>query len=170
MSCISEILKIKGDKEFLSVFEKMVIEDGGVYKGYEYLITFVDMMAHRCGYVAIPCDNKLHSKDFLDLENDTGLSVHGGITFNDYGTHIIEKLIDTKPLCNDKWIGFDAMHFGDCPDIECYKKYFGVIPNEIMRIEEASKTLNAAVCTIKNKEYMIEQCKNLIDQIIEINK
>lgn len=60
MSCIPKILELKGTKEFLPIpslnqqdkYTTTVIEGGGNYKGYDYLITFRDM-GFRCGYVAL---------------------------------------------------------------------------------------------------------------------
>ena len=52
MSCITQLLEMKGDQPFLKADDSVVIEGGGVYKGYEYLIVFVSY-GHRCGYVAL---------------------------------------------------------------------------------------------------------------------
>ncbi len=169
MSCISEILKVKGDKDFL-LLDRFVVEDGGIYKGYEYLITFVEIMAHRCGYVAISKDNKLYDKDLMDLECAANLSVHGGITFNDSGAHITEAVLNKKISCTDRWIGFDAMHAYDLPDIECYKKYFIIRPLALESMESLAKCYERETKdAIRDKPYMVDQCKSLIDQIIEIN-
>lgn len=58
MSCITEILKVKGDKDFI-VSGEIAIEGGGTYKDYEYIITFTSS-GHRCGYVAIPESHSLY--------------------------------------------------------------------------------------------------------------
>lgn len=70
MSCISKLLEMKGDKEFLPIDDHAVVEGGGHYKGYEFLITFVET-GYRCGYVAIPPGIKYDSDK---------LYVHGRIT------------------------------------------------------------------------------------------
>lgn len=170
MSNIAEILKLKGDKEFLPVNPGIVVEDGGVYKGYDYLITFVEFSAHRNGYVLIPIDNKLYDKK-LEGEDDYDLSVHGGITFYDYGFEILGMNENTD--CTEKWVGFDGMHGGDLSDIEHYKKYFGDNTRRIGFLQEMFDALShlfSCENVIRTKEYMIQECKNLIDQIIELNK
>lgn len=172
MGNITEILKLKGDKEFLTVKEGIVkkgivVEDGGVYKGYDYLITFVEFSAHRNGYVFIPKDNKLYDKK-LDGKDGYGLSVHGGITFYYYSFEIIG--MDENTDCTEKWVGFDGMHAGDLLDIEHYKKYFGDNTRRIGFLEEMFDALSSCGNVIRTKEYMVQECKNLIDQIIELNK
>ena len=93
MSCITEILKMKSDKEvFVPDGEWIAVEGGGTYKDYEYLIV-LNTNGHRCGYVAIPPEHpysntpeeertfmggrkyKHYDYDSLDIE------AHGGLTF-----------------------------------------------------------------------------------------
>src|ERR1700691_3384773 len=111
MSCIPKLLELKGDKEFLPVHDNIVIEGGGKYKDYDYLITFVDY-GHRCGYVAIP---PLHPV-YNDKSDYPHFSVHGGITFFEE-SRFAEELLNHK--CADKWIGFDACHGDDRKDMAC---------------------------------------------------
>ena len=97
MSCITEILK----RNTLNIDEfkttGLIVEGGGVYKDYEYLITFTSL-GHRCGYVALKGDEGYDKKEGYDLD----LDVHGGITFKDR-THSLKSSI----ACDDEWIGFD---------------------------------------------------------------
>ena len=129
MSCIPRILELKGDKEFLAVPTKteimrgVIIEDGGHYKGYDYLITFNDM-GFRCGYVAISPDHPFYNKNltgYSDNEEDFLIDVHGGITF--FEKHSMAELLVKHP-CEDKWIGFDCGHAGDLMDLETALKIF----------------------------------------------
>ncbi len=171
MSCITEILKKKGDQEFLSIPSKkqpeqdrgIVIEGGGHYKGYEYLITFNDM-GFRCGYVAITQDHPDYS--FNEEHRYPDYSVHGGVTFFDE-SHLAESILGHS--CTDKWIGFDAGHAWDVHDIDCALKYF---PNLRPTQRDHIETMNRigrmdGSCVLRTKEYMEQECKNLIDQIIE---
>jgi len=72
MSCIPKILELKGDKDHLHTMDHSklpadcgnVIEGGGEYKGYHYLITFTGT-AHRCGYVGIEEGHPLYGKDLM---------------------------------------------------------------------------------------------------------
>jgi len=160
MSCIAEILKEKGDQEYLlSKCNFMAVEDGGEYKGYEYLITFVALPAHRCGYVALKNDTQLDIHDF---------DVHGGITFQ--GKTRIEEFLYKKTTCDDIWIGFDAGHSCDENDLESLKKIWPEKNKEFelaLELNEMQRTGFPRV--IRSKKYMINQCKKLIDQIEEID-
>lgn len=161
MSCITEILKVKGDKEFI-VCGKIAIEGGGIYKGYEYLITFVKH-GHRCGYVAISNDHPLFKirnsvYDFPDLE------VHGGVTYFDNSR--FEDLTGGHK-CIDKWIGFDACHYNDTEDIEAIEKYFGKTELSEYR-KKNPKSKYDPDAEYRSFDYMKTQCELLIDQLINI--
>lgn len=169
MSCITEILKLKGDKEFLPIERAdmtlgIVVEDGGIYKDYEYLVTFNDS-GFRCGYVAISETHPIYNSE----EEYPDYDVHGGVTFFDHG-HIVEDILGH--MCTDKWIGFDCGHCYDLNDWEQAKKYFKnneYISKKIIKIQEIRNHFEDKEPRIKNrtKEYVIEQCKHLIDQLIQ---
>lgn len=171
MSCITEIIKRKADKPYL-ITPGFAIEDGGVYKNYEYLITFT-AMGHRCGYVAIPETSKLYNKDIMLWDGDLddrmpNFDVHGSVTFWDHATHIINETIGDHH-CTDKWIGFDAAHWDDRAD---YSRVKEVWPSSQMyeeacaveRIRSHQKSLPYG--TIKTCQYMKSECLSLIDQVI----
>jgi hypothetical protein len=157
MSCISEVLKLKGDKEYLMINESAMAEDGGIYKDYEYLITFNDM-GFRCGYVAVKENHKLYNNDDYD---SLDLNVHGGVTFFDKSDCILDLDL-IKKSCDDKWVGFDAGHAYDGHDLNLVKNIFNrEYPQQISFLRSNGE--------IRTKEYMIEQCKGLIDQLVELN-
>lgn len=170
MSCISEILKIKGDKEFIPIpykenewHHEIVIEGGGNYKEYEYLITFNDM-GFRCAYVGIPESHPIytfHNEEY----NYPNFDVHGGITFFD-DNNITKKLFGIH--CTDKWIGFDAGHYYDISDFECTKKYFPTLrKSKLDYVIGMSHLLERHITgsAIRSFNYMEEECKKLIDQL-----
>lgn len=158
MTCISEILKLKGNKEFLMINLDGVAEDGGIYKGYEYLVTFNDM-GFRCGYVSINKENKVYDLCLYDDLPD--FNVHGGVTFFDTSDCILDESL-IKNSCADKWIGFDAYHYGDKSDINLAIKLFSNSNDYLLK--------NISIYgEIRSKEYMVEQCKELIDQLVELN-
>lgn len=163
MSCISKILEEKGNKDFI-VSGQIAIEGGGVYRDYEYLITFVSH-GHRCGYVAISENHPLHSfkhskYDFPDLE------VHGGVTFFDEPR--FEEFMGGHK-CTDKWIGFDAAHCDDLSNMETVEKYFGEI--ECVKYRKINiETSFEDESEHRTYSYMEDQCKLLIDQLIEMNE
>jgi hypothetical protein len=169
MSCITEILKVKADKDFLPIERNgkammLGVEGGGHHKGYEYLITFNDM-GFRCGYVVLPVDHKFYDNNFMD--DDEELHVHGGITFHEQH-HLVEDVLGKQ--CTDKWIGFDAGHGFDIVDLQCVKKYFPDLREA--RLDHVISMAHLFErhgddAAIRTFDYMEEQCKYLIDQLVE---
>jgi hypothetical protein len=172
MSCITEILQKKGDHEFLPVelpghVASVVIEGGGHYKGYEYLITFTDN-GFRCGYVAISEDHPIHA---CQKEYPHNLSVHGGVTF--FGeSHLSDKILGHS--CTDKWVGFDGGHAYDIRDLDKTMHYFPHLrPDRIRNIMEMNQIMRMSEgmrsdypCELRTYEYMEHECMDLIDQLI----
>lgn len=159
MSCITKLLELKGDKETLPVHSGVVIEGGGNYKGYEYLVTFT-RYGTRCGYVAIPDGN---GRDYDDIR------CHGGLTFS--GTdHGAKDLLPTP--CNDMWLGFDCAHWGDMRCGETAKKYFPEDEQIDMlndaHIDVHEMELRDPHCSHKTYEYVEQECHSIIDQLIQV--
>ena len=160
MTCITKLLELKGDKEFLPINDHIIIEGGGNYKGYEYLIVFTER-GHRCGYVAIPSGQKYNIDE---------IHCHGGITFED-DDHSAKRLLPVR--CNDTWIGFDAMHYLDTPCRELSKKYFGHNQSSLIKInliEEICKEVDKLERADSNSshktfEFMENECKSIIEQL-----
>lgn len=168
MSCITEILKLKGDKEFLLAFDVdstpwIAVEGGGIYKDHEYLIV-LNKFGHRCGYVAIPSNHKFDSPswnyDSLDIE------CHGGLTF--MARHHDLKDLLTIP-CNDLWVGFDCGHCFDNSDVKAFTKYFG--EKEAKEKQSFFNTMNISnrdeKAEVRTYEYTESECHSIIDQLIE---
>ena len=175
MSCIPKILELKGDKDFLLAkepYNSIAIEHGGVYKGYDYIITLNDI-GIRCGYVAVKHDDPVmqETSDYPDFD------VHGGITF--FEQHgFVAKLIDH--VCEDKWLGFDCGHAGDKWDTTTAQKYFTEgeparrLHSMIKIKEETHDTMVMDFPNyrddyekIRDVSYTEQECKNFIDQLIE---
>ena len=148
------------------------------YKGYRYIVLGLNI-GHRCGYVKIPKDNPLFGLGYSTklpitmyiLKNETvgkrsvipfflqGLDkderismdvlfdVHGGITFSG----------DVKQL-GGYWIGFDCAHYDDAKDVSLMDKKYKKLYNSSQVIHYG---------TIKTTDYVEQECKNLIDQIIK---
>lgn len=170
MSCITEILKKKGDAEVLYVPREdrsmdLVIEGGGLYKDHEYLITFNDM-GFRCGYVALPIGHKFYENNLMD--DDEELSVHGGVTFHEQHG-LVEDVLGKQ--CADKWIGFDAGHCYDIVDLESTLKYFPDLKetrkDHVVSMSHIFECRHDEDSEIRTFKYMEQECKNLIDQLIE---
>lgn len=162
MSCIQKLLKLKGNKEFLPISFGAVMEDGGRYKGYDYCVTFIDL-GHRCGYVALPGAHKyLKEREGKDLgEYDHEIDAHGEITFFDKPGKLIEIF---KPHCDDIWIGFDAGHWGDAKDLGSLVKYFKS-NEEAYDMHRFFQKCNFLTESVKDKEFMVEECKSIIEQL-----
>jgi len=185
---IKEILKTKGDKQYLySKNTTLVIEEGGNYKNYDWIITFNDL-GFRCGYVAIPTDNKLFKKfkkhtDNLDYFSE--FDVHGGITYARIGGEKAEQFIEINNL-DELWLGFDCGHAGDEEDYELVKiiwneENFIKHIQELQNIKNRSKNIRNQMYKEFNvpilgewkprsKEYLKKELEGLIDQLIEREK
>lgn len=175
MSSITEILKIKGDREFLVECNDkgsawMSVEGGGLYKDYEYLIS-LNKVGHRCGYVAIPKNHKyadtpikkyyFAGKEIQDYDYESlKIECHGGLSFMaDY--HKLKKLLSVP--CADMWIGFDCGHYGDQSDYDALEKYFGKEYKE-NKLKYCSRDDDGQVRTYY---YVEQQCHSIIDQLIK---
>ena len=176
MSCITEILKLKGDKGvFVPEGATTAIEGGGTYRGYEYLI-ILNSNGHRCGYVAIPPEHKYSQtpEERRTMPDGTGynqydyhsldIECHGGLTFMSPWHHL-KGLLDTP--CNDMWIGFDCGHYDDLCDTKAFVKYFG----EDQYIEKQGffnvMNLYSEGKTVKNFDYVESECLSIIEQLIQ---
>ncbi len=178
MSCITEILKLKGDKEVLVPDgEWIAVEGGGTYKDHEYIIV-LNTSGHRCGYVAIPPEHPYSQTpeeqrsilgrtsshwDYDSLDID----VHGGLTFMS-PEHGLKDLLSVP--CNDMWIGFDCGHYLDKCDVKMFRKYFG--EEECKQKESFFNAMNHDDIdmgqTVKEYHYVEKQCHSIIDQLIQV--
>lgn len=138
-----------------------IIENRGKYRGIDWVVRFLDL-GHRCGYVKIE-DKAVFSKYEKEYAKNNfilSLDVHGGITF-------IRKLADGNEygLSAGNWLGFDAAHHLDLNDYQCARKYFG--NNERYdQCEQINFRYKIEGASIKTEDYMIAECKSLIDQIL----
>lgn len=181
MSCITEILKLKGDKKVLLPIGDdgtpwIAVEGGGTYKDYEYIITFTEM-GHRCGYVAVPPGHKLDfvkyekrkvpgsDREYDSYEYDAyDIDCHGGITFCKR-EHGLKKLLKTP--CNDLWLGFDCAHSGDGKDIALIEEYYGANSGQVKFYEQYPQFLFHEGETVKEFDYVERECHSIINQLIE---
>ena len=167
------------------------VESDFTYKGYRCVVIFTDM-GHRCGYVGIKPGHPLYKKDYTDyldipkseldgeeignrgimpifftalddddrVRMDVYFNVHGGLTYSgdNNGTYPVES--------NLWWLGFDCGHYNDGKDLELMEKYWGDDPLIKRRLEiERKYNIDAP---IRSKEYVEDECKSLVDQIIQL--
>lgn len=124
----------------MKVREDVYQEERFEYRGYPCVILFMDM-GHRCGYVGVPVDVKVDEDD---------ICCHGGITYCSGHLHGQE---DEGII----WYGFDCAHCDDEQDVEATLDYFGKKPYML--------SFNGSIKTL---EYCKEECKKIVDQIIEM--
>lgn len=95
------------------------------------------------GYVILPEGHELVDKFYWDFEKDYDLEVHGGITFSDY----LSKIIDLEEMnLEDEYVlGFDCNHAGDNP-VNCNQKY---VENECKKLID--QLINLDECRVDNK-------------------
>lgn len=167
MSCITKLLEAKGSKEFYICENGVALEGGGIYRDYEWCVVLNDI-GHRCGYVALPSSHPLHGKEYMQIDYD--LDVHGGLTFSEH-SHLIES------ECNDWWLGFDAGHMiYDKADLEAFEKYYQLNKEDYDRIKKMDNLYDnfekdgfkGVKRTVKDFEFMRNECERLIDQLIDI--
>lgn len=163
MSCITEILRLKGNNDFIECPGGGVgAEGGGSYKGYEYLITLNDQ-GIRCGYVALP---SYHIYTNSSSYNDLDIEVHGSLTFMD-SHHPLKDLLSIP--CTDIWIGFDCGHGYDIFDGDKVKQYFGEkIHTRNADFFKMMNEISFRKKTLKDFWYAERACHSIIDQLIEV--
>jgi len=157
MSCITKLAELQKKTSPLYINERVVFESFGEYRGYSYYTT-ATFLGHRCGYVAVP-----ESHPFYNLEDELkDLDVHGGVSFFENSEKLLHGMNVLAP--NEKWIGFYTMHSVDKIDVNI-AKYF---PDCKKDIEEFSKQMSIIPNTsVKDVNYMVQECQKLIDQLIE---
>ena len=114
------------------------------YKGYKYMtIAYIGTIN---GYVEIPKDNPLYGKHYDEID----IKCHGGLTFSG-------EMGDFE-YC----IGFDTNHLGDAKSTNP-KHYWG-------KEEECiwNQMVNCEGDTFKDEEYVENECKKIINQILEM--
>lgn len=128
-----------------------------MYLGYQLQVIHNDL-GYRCGYVRIPKGHPWHGKT-TDWEEDWGKQdapcVHGGITFAE-----ADVPCDKGGADDAWWLGFDCAHCWDNPDPDLPHPEYGEKLHALM--------FNRTGGSIKTTEYVVEQCKGLIDQAVEV--
>lgn len=125
------------------------------YKGYKCVVVG-SSMGHRCGYIGLKNTDLAYEKDYDDLYC---IDVHGGLTYSNNDS--------SYPIKNNEnlwWIGFDCAHSGDGRDIELIKEL-----NKDPRTVDMLLRWSSEYETVKTIEYCMNECKSVVEQIIEIN-
>lgn len=114
------------------------------YKNYNYYV--LNLGTHPTAYIEIPKEDKLYGKSYDEIYRiGCDIDVNGGLTYSDN---------ELMGISSDNWfIGWDYAHCGD------YCGYEETMPESIRTYGKKWTT----------KE-IIEECKNVIDQIIEFEE
>ncbi len=99
---------------------------------------------HLCGYIELPEGSPYADKDYDEIP----IECHGGLTFKEYNV-----------------IGYDCANLGDYnPYIEHFKKKIS-IPFPIPEQFKNHRIFNPVY---KNMAYCIQECKSMVDQLLEL--
>ena len=69
------------------------------------------VLGNLCGYVGLPEANKFYGLDYKQIESKLAHSIHGGLTYSDFGNELI--LHKSKEESNLWWVGFATSEPGD---------------------------------------------------------
>jgi hypothetical protein len=98
---------------------------------------------HLCGYVKVPEDHPYFCKCYSNMQ----IKVHGGLTYGFFDSN--------------GWIGFDCAHLCDLvPFIE---------KSIMLRHCFYVGTPYKKSTSYKNMNFCIEQCKSIVDQLLDVN-
>lgn len=113
------------------------------YKDYQFVV-YQHPYGHLNGYVLLKEDD--------DKDRADDLKCHGGISFEDDLSRII-------PVESGYWVGFDCNHYRDlAPFMNDRMRAAGIEPSSI----------DSGIW--RTPEYIVENCKSMIDQLIEMQK
>ena len=101
----------------------------------------------------LPDDHELVDKFYGDFEKEYELEVHGGITFSDYLSRIMD--LENMDLEEGYVLGFDCNHAGDNP-VDCNQGY---VENECKKLID--QLINLDDCRINNKNKAVDVIRNI---------
>ena len=167
---------------------KYQIEHDEMYKGMRCVALLGGHLGHRCGYVGVDKTHPLHGIEYsaeipqalrekwTTIAETTPVGKRGIFTlllydpkhprveamFNVHGSLTYSGGKDTYPVPDSErwWFGFDCGHCDDAPDTEAMLRY-GFIPNKFMENHGG---------TVRTLDYVIQECHNLADQLLEVAK
>jgi hypothetical protein len=147
----------------------ITVEVRDEYRGMPYWVVINGTIGFRCGYVGVP--DQLYKKWTVEVEVEEELypsygpiesqiDCHGGITFN-RDTRYDKGLSDIFVGYEGHVLGFDCGHAGDGYGIDLIKD---PVTRNVMTFGQTHRFVSGSV---RSKEYCIDQCKSMIDQLWE---
>ena len=143
--------------------KRIYLEEVFDYKGYKCACVF-NAGGYRCGYVAVDESHPYYKMDYTD-DGPNEVMCHWGLTYSGKGRHFYDDFDDLW------WFGFDCGHCEDGMDCDTALRYgliSGVEYNVGMEMQEALN-MDENV-TVKTKEFVEENCKMIVEQLIAIKK
>lgn len=128
-----------------------VVEKHFQYKGHDCICIF-NSMGFRCGYVSTTLRG-----DYDDFDIDC----HCGLTF---GSVLFKEYAPKEAF----YVGFDCGHCCDGKDADLAYEY-GLI-DKIMRDDLKKSFSYLSDCPVRDVEYVVEQCKKIVDQLEVLEK
>lgn len=126
------------------------------YRDIDY-ITKLFEDGHRTGYVRLNQEQYETIKKQYEENLDTCIDCYGGVTF-------IEEVNDSLYLPDGYWVGFDTAHCDDAPDLEKVKEIF---PNQNEEMRKIYFMMVNHGGVIKTKQFVEDECKYIIDQLLK---
>lgn len=141
--------------------KRAIVEKDFEYRGYKCSV-ILQLMGHRCGYVALKPNDKYFKIDYTLIP----IYCHGGLTYGE--DHLYEH---TDP--DVYWIGWDYAHYRDGKvSISEMKEAFkddAVSLNCIKESEESNPGYLYSGYKSYSLQEVIDDCKDVVDQIIYLN-
>lgn len=140
--------------------KRIHVEEIFDYKGYKCACTFV-AGGWRCGYVLVDNTHPYYMKEYTSKGPDE-IMCHWGLTYSGDGKHFY----DTE---ENLWcFGFDCGHYGDAVEIDKAREYGLIGEKEYLIQKEIFSVFEDS--TIKDKEFVKENCKMIVEQLIAVKK
>lgn len=137
--------------------ESPIVESKFTYKGFTCVVLFMPM-GYRCGYVGIHKGHKYYGTNYEIIP----INCHCGLTYSD-------KRLHRQDDKNTWWIGFDCGHCCDGFDIEKIKEYFSQDKDVMIQLKHMENyyRITNDTCIVRSKEFVEEECKSIVYQLIE---
>lgn len=140
------------------VYKNYKIEKDFYYKNYRCLI-IAQNGGFRCGYIKISKNNILYNKEYAYID----INIHGGLTYSSFNYEGYPIKTKNKTY----WIGFDCNHVDDLYDLNLINSN-SELYNIAKDLNDIMTTFNS-FATLKDKNYIENELKLAVNQIIELN-
>lgn len=143
--------------------KRVYLEEMFEYKGYKCACVF-NAGGFRCGYVAVDESHPYYKKNYDLDEGPENIMCHWGLTYSGDGKHFYDG--DD----NLWWFGFDCGHCEDGVDYDTAMKYGLISEKEYAIGMNYQDLISFDGITVKDKEFVKENCKMIIEQLIAVKK